>query len=1080
MYTCPVLASKLCWRNVLSRHFICGNKKRAFILSAFLTLLFFAGFTVPAEAAYIIHSDGSDGKNKLKGTTASSPYPAWPGENLNVHFSSVADGCSHKSVGYNISRTKLNKSGSTVDLKWGWINAHDYGISLSSEASRAPEEAGLYRYRGTVASTKELYGWYGCKGDPGGGRSDGYVEVKQLTESALHFKVDQAEQMKKDKGIYHIPYNFPGKITLRVMPDKDSVDYNTLISCEVSGNANNGGYYLLGSKDVWSIDPDLVKPNTDFTVSGHCLVGSPHVDLTKTINISPVTFHRNEASMGEPQLVVDNLASNDVRFDWETDRDYALIIRPQLPNEISTPWEVCELQNSAGSDITALTPLHNKLIVNSRTLGQKQYGESREYRATCYVHRGKWDEQRSSAGHVTLTRNGPRLVSRRELSGSCFKAINPVEYSPGQEAVFNVAQHLQGDFPHTVFTMTPPEGWRTVSCPKVNGKNPNISQSGEACISSFRVDGELNGPWKVLAPKNILTRTAQKFEMKAANYEGNTESDVIVLDTKTLVIMPEVNLSSVDPKMTVTPAGDSNRIWRQGDKFTLGLSHTLHSATQDGDDNDQFNGVLDGLIVKLPAQLSSTGKPALTLEGKSIPPDPNWNGGEKDNLTTGGMAVKHKATVNITLPVVVNAIKAGEEWGQVQVGTRITGRSAKVTSQPHDLLYNLGFGKSLDTADAVFNSINMNGKSPLTFSPEITVQNAVVRFSAQKTVKQAQLDLTLPKGLARQGDITVTCAPVSECRSEIANDWTGTGQHTRIIDGVDMQTGITYQVSVPVQLDKTPPENIAALQATLGQSAAVADSSPDRVVAQNSTVTAQKAVKVVVRGTPTINNITAKRQILSGRATFIALVSVQNSLPTDSLTLTAGTQTVPMKDATCYDTTFRCYSAELPIPDNPDTYTLKAVLTDSSKKEIATNMLVSPSEENARFPSLLTCAGDDDVDFGMCSLSWGKSTFPAPIPFRANDAWLTIKGLHTTKRISDPLYDAFQKAYAGTEDGKIGVTPKNINGGWEGFQMFAGATGFAPQLPSLSTSKEMAKDEEGIIKSGGTLPLYGTLSFGYE
>ncbi|MDF7659610.1 hypothetical protein PUG81_11560 [Erwiniaceae bacterium L1_54_6] len=391
----------------------------------------------------------------------------------------------------------------------------------------------------------------------------------------------------------------------------------------------------------------------------------------------------------------------------------------------------------------------------------------------------------------------------------------------------------------------------------------------------------------------------------------------------------------------------------------------------------------------------------------------------------------------------------------------------------------LNMGDSLPKAENVF-TIDMHPEEPLTFSKAQAVQSLTVNFKTQsqieKVVKATQLRLILPEGVVRQGNIEVRCSQHADCKSEFDNSWTGKEGHQLVLLALDLQPGESYSLSVPVTLEKSLPPAFAPVEAYIGQSASVQADSPDRIVAPDSVTGTKKAVKVETQ--VSVHALEAGLQEVKDEKTFTAQVVAEGMEPTDKLSLTDGTHSWPMTLQTeCHVKDASCFTADLPIPANPFTFSLTALVI-AQNEELNRTQLITPLKEDSTgpFDFIMHCGDIADAASG-CTLSWGEATRPAPIPYLADDSWLTLSNIYKHHRITAESYQAINDGIK--ESGPLLLIAKTVgDAGWNPLYKFENAD----KVPTLNRQHMDTgdKDVHGLITPGDILPRYGTLHFYYD
>ncbi|WP_416412180.1 hypothetical protein [Pantoea sp. App145] len=408
--------------------------------------------------------------------------------------------------------------------------------------------------------------------------------------------------------------------------------------------------------------------------------------------------------------------------------------------------------------------------------------------------------------------------------------------------------------------------------------------------------------------------------------------------------------------------------------------------------------------------------------------------------------------------------------------TNVSGTTADI-KQWHQVF---NIDDSLLKAENVY-AIDMNPEEPLTFSKTQSVQSLTVNFKTQsqidKVVKATELKLILPEGVVRSthGDIVVRCSQHTDCKYDIDNTWTGKEGHQMILLALDLQPGESYSLTVPVTLEKTLPAEIAPIEAVIGQSPSVKLDSPDRIVAQNSVTGGKKAVKVENR--VSVHALEAASQKVKDAKTFTAHVVAEGVESTDKLSLTDGTHSWPMTLQTeCEIKDTSCFNADLPIPTDPFTFSLTAVVT-AQNEELNRTQLVTPLRDDsiAPFNFLIQCDEPASAADG-CMLNWADENRPAPVPYLADDSWLTLSNIYKHNRISAETYKHLNDLMK--ENGPLVVIPRNDGPqGWKPLLTFENTN----KTPRLNKERMDAgdKDVHGLITPGDILPRYGVLHFYY-
>jgi hypothetical protein len=407
--------------------------------------------------------------------------------------------------------------------------------------------------------------------------------------------------------------------------------------------------------------------------------------------------------------------------------------------------------------------------------------------------------------------------------------------------------------------------------------------------------------------------------------------------------------------------------------------------------------------------------------------------------------------------------------------TRVSGTSAD--SKPQQRIFNID--DALLKAENVY-SIDMHPEEPLTFSKAQAVQSLTVNLKTQskidRAVKATQLRLILPEGVVRQGDIQVRCSQHADCKSEFDNSWTGKEGHQLVLLALDLQPGESYSLSVPVTLEKNLPPAFASVEAFIGQSASVQADSPDRIVAPDSVTGTKKAVKVETR--VSVHALEAGLQEVKDEKTFTAQVVAEGMESTDKLSLTDGTHSWPMTLQTeCNVKDVSCFTADLPIPANPFTFSLTAVVI-AQNEELNRTQLVTPLKDDSTgpFDFIMQCEEPAEAASG-CTLSWGEETRPAPIPYQADNSWLTLSKIYQHGRVAAGTYQAINDGIK--ESGPLLLIAKTVgDAGWNPLYKFENAD----KVPTLNRQHMDTgdKDVHGLITPGDILPQYGTLHFYYD
>jgi len=437
---------------------------------------------------------------------------------------------------------------------------------------------------------------------------------------------------------------------------------------------------------------------------------------------------------------------------------------------------------------------------------------------------------------------------------------------------------------------------------------------------------------------------------------------------------------------------------------------------------------------------------------------------------------KYRVMSVLFIAVVSISVQADIELNDVPFSVNLSGTPADIRLQQRAL-----FSDLLLKAEKVY-TIDMDPEHLLTFSKGQPVQSLTVNFKTQsqldKAVKSTELKIILPEGVVRstQGDIEVRCSQHADCKPEFDNSWTGKGGHQLLIRGMDLQPGESYSVTMPVTLEKTLPADLASVEATIGQAASVKQDSTDWIVAPNSVISVKKAVKVETR--VTIHALKAAAQKIINAKIFSAHVVAEGMESTDKLSLTDGTQTWPMTLQTeCDVKDASCFSAELPIPSNPFTFSLTAVVI-AQNEELNRTLLVIPLKDDstAPFNFIMQCEEAVSATDG-CTFNWADETRPAPVPYLADDSWLTLTKIYQHDRIAAGTYKQINDLII--ENGPLVLVPSNDGPeGWKPLLTFEN-TNKAPTL----NKKHMDtgdKDVHGLITPGEILPRYGVLHFNYD
>lgn len=432
---------------------------------------------------------------------------------------------------------------------------------------------------------------------------------------------------------------------------------------------------------------------------------------------------------------------------------------------------------------------------------------------------------------------------------------------------------------------------------------------------------------------------------------------------------------------------------------------------------------------------------------------------------------KYRVVSVLFMSAVSASVQADSDLNDVPFRINLSGTSTDIRLQQRAL-----FSDLLLKAEKVY-TIDMDPEHPLTFSKGQPEQNLTVSFKTQpqieKAVKTTELKVILPEGVVRSGDIVVRCSQHADCKSDFDNTWTGKDGHQLLIRALDLQPGENYSVTVPVKLEKTLPPAFAPIEAFIGQSASVKEDSPDRIVAANSVTGGKKTIKVETR--VTVHALKAAAQKIIDAKTFSARVVAEGMESTDKLSLTDGTHSWPMTLQTgCDVKDASCFNADLPIPTNPFSFSLTAVVT-AQNEELNRTQLVTPLKDDstASFNFIMECPGGA---FGVqpCMLSWGDENRPAPIPYLADDSWLTLSNIYKQHRVTAEIYQDINDAIK--EYGPLRLEITNV--GWHPLDPFNNQQKAPTLNDELMDTGD--KDVHGLITPGAILPKYGTLYFSYE
>ncbi|WP_416414829.1 hypothetical protein [Pantoea sp. App145] len=1093
--------------------FFSGLKRHSSVVFVFMMLLLM--MDVPSALAVYTKPFGED--NVLLDTTPQQPYKAFPGQVIqHVKFVSQREGCivlTTKSYRIQESIQQGSSWQFTRSLGIGPVLDYEYQI-LPTEPYTAPTKPGLYKISVPLAQPVKNSV---CRAeDSPSEQNSSFVQVSTPTDNNIQLSVrTQSLRYDNETDTYFIPFNYArsfNNIPLQAALTKSNVDYNHLISCQINGDASvangtAGGDYLTTTNTIgWrELNPDLLKPGVNVNITGTCVVAGRGGMPDKTYTMNPVKFRRESAGMGEPRLVIDDQVNGHAIYKYDFIHTYNLHIDTTQINANTTPWEECELRTneSSGRAVYLFKDKTNSYQVKSTDLNSPgdadnevtATGTTREYNATCYVHRGQWDEQSQYAGEVMLTRNKPNMVDRLQLAGSCIKPLDKSEYRPGETATVKVTQALFGDAKNVVLTMNPYEGsrdnnlWSTTECPK-NGDNVSVSKIGNSCISNFSTNGHLAGDWKIKASNDVLSRKEDSLRMIGSNHELDKNSKDYVVDMRSITIMPEVTVATTDPKSDL-PAGI---VYRPGDKVNLEFSATLKAYTPTGQGNSQFVGQLLALNIQLPEQLLKQNLAPAMIGNSKVDFSSTWDGHTNTNILKLDAPVPVADGTRMTIPLQLR-VMTSEEAEKADAGIQLTqlkdlkslsftakvgGVSADVTKQAEPKSVYLKFGAPLLNADNVYD-LSVNADKPLTFGSTSSDQNLLVTFkthsSVSQPIKATELRLALPDGVVRshQGDIALNCEKHPGCTFDIDNAWTGKGDNPLIIRSLELQPGETYSVSIPVQLENNHPTAIKPVDLVIGQSPSVKNESPDRIVAVDSVVHGHKDVKVETRGKVEIYELNAEKQeVKADGISFTAHVAVLGVTPTDKVNLTDGTKSWPMTlQSSCEAEKTACFNADIPIPDNPFTYKLTAVVTDQNGGPLASTDLVQPLADDSPFSFALQCKGDIGDAAQQCSLTWGVETAQARVPYLVSPNWMTLTWLRDHNRIDRDLYKDISDTIRDNE--YLVFKRKNVSdSGWSPLVKFSGA-----KVPLLNPKKFYSKDidVESVLTPGAMLPRYGAMQF---
>ncbi|MDF7661920.1 hypothetical protein PUG81_23370 [Erwiniaceae bacterium L1_54_6] len=1096
-----------------------GLKRHSFYRFSFLMPLLLL-INIPSALAVYTKPLGED--NVLVNTTPQRPYKAFPGQVIpHVKFVTQREGCivlTTKSYRIEESIQQGSSWQFTRSLGTGPVGDYEYQI-WPTEPYTTPTKPGLYKISVPLSQPVKNSACR-AEGSPSYENSS-FVQVTSPTDNDIKLSV-QGQSLRYDAqtDTYYIPYNyktsFPN-ISLQAGLTKNNVDYNQLVSCQINGDASGekgtaGGDYLSTTNAVGGreLNPDLLKPGVKVSVTGACVVAARGGMPNKTYSMNTLKFSREAAGLGEPRLFIDEQVNGHAIFKYDFIHTYNLHIDTTQVNANTTPWEECELRSneSAGKAVYLFKDKTNSYPVLSTDLKSpgdaenhvEATGTTREYSATCYVHRGKWDEISQDAGSVMLTRNKPTMVDRLQLAGSCIKPLNKSQYRPGESATINVTQALFGDAKNVVLTLNPYEGstdnhwWTTIQCP-VNGTitNVNVSKVGNSCISNFSTNGHLTGDWIIKASNDVLSRTEDSLRMIGSNHELDKSSKDYVVDMRAITIMPEVSVAATDPKSNL-PAGI---VYRPGDKVNLEFSTTLRAYTPNGESNPQFKGQLEALNIQLPEQLLRQTLAPATIGNSKVDFSSAWDGHANTNILPLNAPIPVTDGTRITIPLQLTVMtreeaetaNAGNQLPQVNDQNSITftvkaeGTTADVTNQSGPKFAYLKFGEPLLKAENIFD-LDVNADKPLTFGSTSSDQNLLVTLKSRpaltRPVKATELMLALPDGVVRshQGDIAVQCEQHPGCKFDIDNAWTGKEDHSLIIRSLELQPGEVYTVAIPVRLETNHPTSIKSVDLAVGQSASIKNESPDRIVAVDSVVHSHKNVTVETRGQVEIYELNAEMQEVKADGTsFTAHVAALGVESTDKVKLTDGTKTWPMTlQSSCEAEKAACFNADIPIPDNPFTYKLTAIVTDQSGGSLASTDLVTPLTDDSPFSFAMQCKGDIGDAAQQCSLTWGVESAQARIPYLANPSWLTLTWFKDHNRIDPDLYKTISdtiRDYEYLVFKKKGVSES----GWSPFAKFNGA-----KVPLLNPEKFSSKDidVQSVLTNDATLPRYGALQFYFD
>ncbi|MGX5056539.1 hypothetical protein ACWKX9_23255 [Enterobacter asburiae] len=1110
-------------------------------------------------SAYAVYVENTSNQKEV-------PVSLFAGQKIHPKWHTVKDGCwiGGGTVRYRIYdvvsstpvTTGLESISNAKEITNNIVGISDYTID-DGELTIPDKPGNYYIVFATIEGAPS-----GC-GIHYANRTNAYsIQIKKPVANGIKVSVTNRDTLPPvdDKNIYQIPYNYTDikntVKTVNLKADLTSVssDYDTLQKCSftavpvqkddkgyikigtdgkgvpISGKGDNkktvtGDYLQVGDKvGERSLNPDLVYPDTALEITAKCSVSSTKGAGTAQYTSAPIYVNRYPADMGNPTLIVNDTSTPRVKYDFSVEGSNTFSILTNT-NMARTQWEVCEVTNSnslnKNIETKHILSFGQTLTVNNKDLGAEQdksknqpaSGEIRNYQATCYVHRGKWDETSSDAGSVMLQRLAPAVPVRRNMSGSCFVGENK-SVTPGHTLDIGVQQRASGDIKNLTMKLLPhdiekvqSDGFKTISCP--TGADGNIvSRSGEECVTTFKVNSKADGTWQVSAPAGILSKQEYMFNMTGAGWDGSADGKNYVLDKRKITVMPQVDVAMASGSLQIArEVGNfqnisNNETFRTGDKFTLRFMTTLTSSITGcltgSCENNEFSGILDKLNVNLPAQLAL--QPSMYPEVKinsaaEVAVNKDWDGHDKTKLNiiaapaVENNVISNQSTVTVDLPVIVTAVPpeilttTEPDAGNLMHQMHVTGTTAAVVKQPWAQNTSFHFSDALKDAKDVYT---------FTSRPNVELQKKgtnllTVKFKTgvRYPVSGSELYLTLPPELERA---TTPSIAVREGLN-FDNAWAG-GADKPLITASTLQPDTEYYLTVPVKVkdEASITDKGSVIAMHMGQSKTVGVTSKERVVKKNSIAPAQIQVTIKKTGITSIDILQSDKQqlIKDNKDDFTLFVVARGLEATDNVRLTDNKGKVVdamTRQSKCSvvepdkeKPQPACFTATIPIPDNPFTYQLKAdvVARDATAKTAQPVILVKPLDNSgSSYPVSFICKKNPQ-DVG-CTLQWGKQGGPlqVPVPYRVgNNKWTSLFSLKQNKIAEDSQSKVINDFLGGKPEEYMLASLSNGQE-WDPMQTFNVADTNYP-APALN-SDPLTKDID--LTGTGIMPRYGDLNF---